>query len=116
MSLKRCAAFAQGFDFRREVDGGSRAAAALLGVCLVHFLQVALKALVSLLPSVARVELRSLLFTVLMRVPSTATSSRPYRSTSRHSDTKLRNTGSAKKWGRLRIRVREGNSSRGTQD
>ena len=42
------AVLTQGFDFRREVDGGCRAAG-VLGVCLAHFLQVVLNAIVGLL-------------------------------------------------------------------
>src|SRR5215212_4866568 len=41
----------------------------------------------------ARVKLRSLLLTALMRVPSTANSSRPNRSNCLHSSTNWRNTG-----------------------
>src|SRR3954452_910405 len=40
----------------------------------------------------ARVKLRSLLLTALIRVPSTAISSRPNRSSSRHSSTNVRKT------------------------
>lgn len=43
------AALTQGFDFCREVGGGCRAAAGILGVCLARFLQAALNAVVGLL-------------------------------------------------------------------
>ena len=80
MSLKRCSAFTQRFDFRREVGGGFRAAAGILGVRFVHFLQVALKALVSLLEPVVEPRPREIALAAVYRLDAGAVDSQEFTS------------------------------------
>ena len=92
-------------DLFRQILDPRTAGRALLGIARVEPFQIILQLLVGGLMNFCSdrvVKFRSLLLTALMRVPSTASNSRPKRLRSRHSKVNWRNT--ARKAARLSLR------------